>query len=360
MADFENSEELEDKRRVIELIDNLRRSNAVLRAETDMFERHLGRMEPRELAAQGGPEGTPDMVNGMKSTRSRTMTQEKLQQLTLEQKCDVALREMDEMREDLEKLKNSSERMILNLKATLEEADVRLVEVKKTSNEFDRDVAKVLREKKGAMMGAEKVIRYFEDRMRAKDTLVEKLRLKNAALHVQKRKLILQMRQKEEMGEVLHEVDFQQLKIENTQYIERIDERNQDLLRFKLLAGNTLQILNLYKKKLQNMTCESKLLSSDIASRREMLVKIEEETEQAEEERMKAEVLNKKLRGELADYRVPPVLQYVTTKASHTQLEQAVKAWERKVEISEMALKTHTKAWNKLRAIAAGAEGASS
>lgn len=37
------------------------------------------------------------------------------------------------------------------------------------------------------------------------------------------------------------------------------------------------------QKKLQNMTCESKLLSSDIASRREMLVKIEEETEQAEE-----------------------------------------------------------------------------
>ena len=45
---------------------------------------------------------------------------------------------------------------------------MRLVEVKKASNEFDRDVAKILREKKGVMMGAEKVIRYFEDRMRAK------------------------------------------------------------------------------------------------------------------------------------------------------------------------------------------------
>jgi len=53
--------------------------------------------------------------------------------------------------------------------------------------------------------------------------------------------------QKEEMGEVLHEVDFNQLKIENQQYIEKIDERNQDLLRLKLMAGNTLQILNSYK-----------------------------------------------------------------------------------------------------------------
>ena len=53
--------------------------------------------------------------------------------------------------------------------------------------------------------------------------------------------------QKEEMGEVLHEVDFQQLKIENSQYLEKIDERNQDLLRLKLMAGNTLQVLNSYK-----------------------------------------------------------------------------------------------------------------
>ncbi|XP_012688525.2 coiled-coil domain-containing protein 113 [Clupea harengus] len=354
MAKLEDSGLLEDKRQLVELIQNLRRSNEVLRAETDMFERYVGRLDPRELVLQSGTDGDMGASRARKTTRARTMTQEKLQQLTMEQKCDVAQREMDEMRDDLEKLNDTSERVMLNLKATLEEADVRLVEVKKASNEFDRDVAKILREKKGVMMGAEKVIRYFEDRMRAKDTLVEKLRLKNAALLVQKRKLRLQMFQKEEMGEALHEVDFQQLKIENSQYLERIDERNQDLLRLKLLAGNTLQILNSYKKKLQNMTCESKLLSSDIASRREMLVKIEEETEQAEEERVKAEVLNRKLRGQLADYRVPPVLQYITAKASHNQLEHIVRAWERKVEISEMALKTHSKAWNKLRAIAAG------
>ena len=49
------------------------------------------------------------------------------------------------------------------------------------------------------------------------------------------------------MGEVLHEVDFNQLKIENQQYLEKIDERNQDLLRLKLMAGSTLQVLNKFK-----------------------------------------------------------------------------------------------------------------
>ena len=46
---------------------------------------------------------------------------------------------------------------------------------------------------------------------------------------------------------MLHEVDFNQLKIENSQYLEKIDERNQDLLRLKLMATNVLQILNTYK-----------------------------------------------------------------------------------------------------------------
>lgn len=54
------------------------------------------------------------------------------------------------------------------------------------------------------------------------------------------------------MGEVLHEVDFNQLKIENQQYLEKIDDRNKDLLRLKLMTGNVLQVLNTYKVCLSN------------------------------------------------------------------------------------------------------------
>ena len=44
-----------------------------------------------------------------------------------------------------------------------------------------------------------------------------------------------------------HEVDYEQLKIESQQYHERYNEKNQDLLRLKLSAGNTMQVLNSYK-----------------------------------------------------------------------------------------------------------------
>ena len=53
--------------------------------------------------------------------------------------------------------------------------------------------------------------------------------------------------QKEEAGEVRNEVDFKQLKIENQQLSERCDEKNHELLRLKVRAAKTLQILNTYK-----------------------------------------------------------------------------------------------------------------
>ncbi|KAL4623506.1 coiled-coil domain-containing protein 113 isoform X1 [Arapaima gigas] len=319
-----------------------------------MLERHLQRLESRPPAGQTetaspveGPHVDTAAGHGRKF-KAWMAAEERLQRLTVEQKCEVAQKELEEMRGDLDRLKASSQRVLTNYRATSEEADIHLAEIKKASHEFDH-VAKAFREKSGTLMGAEKVIRYFDHKMRAKDALVEKLRLKNAALKVQKRKLQMQLKEKEELDEALHEVDFQQLKIENSQYLERIDECNQDLLGCKLTAGKALELLNSHKKKLQNTMDEMRSLSRDIAARRETLAKISAETVQAEKERSKAEALNQRFRSQLAKYHVPHILEYITAKTTHNELEQNVRTWERKVEISEMVLKTHTKAWKKLR-----------
>jgi len=78
-------------------------------------------------------------------------------------------------------------------------------------------------------------------------------------------------------------VDFSQLKIENQQYIEKIDERNQELLRLKMMAGSTLQVLNAYKKKLNTLTMELDRIKADIAARHELLIRIDDETKIVEE-----------------------------------------------------------------------------
>ncbi|XP_043084456.1 coiled-coil domain-containing protein 113 [Puntigrus tetrazona] len=342
-----------DKKQLVELVEDLKRSNAAQQAEIDMFERYISRLD---LQPQSENYETASHIETATSPgrKVKARTPERQQLLTLEQKCDVAESMHKHMTEDLKRARDFSERELDNYKATLEEADIHLAEVKKEYCQFDRDIGTALRDKKSVTMSAEKVIRYIEDKVKAKENMVEKLLQKNAALLTYKKKIKIQLKQQEEMGEGLTALDFEQLKFGNMKCRKRLDEQNLRHVELKLLAGKTLQVLNSNKEKLQSLTHESDVLSSDAALRAKLLIKFEEETKQAEEERNKAEALNRKLRGQLADFHVPHVLQYIKVKESHCQLKKSVKEWERKVEIAEMALKTYSKSWDKLR-ISAGA-----
>ncbi|KAK2564595.1 Coiled-coil domain-containing protein 113 [Acropora cervicornis] len=304
-------------------------ANEVLKNETTMFEKFLKRVDPKDIglqqAATQGP-SQPVIEIGLrgsrKKSRSRGPSLDRHLKLTAEQKCDIAQRELEELRDEIEKLKDESEKILDNFRAVMEEADIRSAEVKKSSYEFERDIVKGAVNQRTNKVIAERVTKYLEDKLRARDTTIEKLRLKNSTLKVQKRKLHMQLKQKEEMGEVLHEVDFNQLKIENQQYLEKIDEKNQDLLRLKLMSTNVQQILNTYKKKLNTLTLESSRLKTEISQRNELLFKIDAETQMVEKERTKAETLNSRLKQQLTDYKVP-----------------------------DMALKTNQKTWRKLQMV---------
>lgn len=48
-----------------------------------------------------------------------------------------------------------------------------------------------------------------------------------------------QLRQKDDMGDALHYIDFHQLQIENKQFVSRIEERNDELLKVSSNASCT-------------------------------------------------------------------------------------------------------------------------
>ncbi|XP_034281496.1 coiled-coil domain-containing protein 113 isoform X3 [Pantherophis guttatus] len=301
---------------LVALVEDNSHTNSMLKIETEMFEKFFSRVEPKDLGAERHGSsldlGQAPYPRSRRKSKSR-ITTDRVICLTVEQKCDLVQRELEETKEDLQLLKENSERTLQNYLAILEEADIRLVEIKRAMIEFDKDIVKTITKKKGSVIASDKVLRYLEDWIRSRDVMKEKIHLKNDSLKVQKKKMQMQLKQKEELGEALHEVDFQQLKIENAQFLEKIDERNQELLQLKLTVGNTLQILNFYK------------------------------------ERVKAEVLNKKLRRQLAEYKVPPVLNYVHEKVAVHDLENSLRIWERKVEIVEMALQSYRNVWHKAK-----------
>jgi hypothetical protein len=83
--------------------------------------------------------------------------------------------------------------------------------------------------------------RFFEDKIYSKQVLLDKATLKNNTYKGAMAKLEAQLVHKEEMGEVLHAVDFDQLKIENQQHMTTIDTKNKELLALKVANGRTVQ-----------------------------------------------------------------------------------------------------------------------
>lgn len=55
------------------------------------------------------------------------------------------------------------------------------------------------------------------------------------------------LKHKEEIGDILTEIDFQQLKIENAERIEQLENRNMEFFRLKTDGIATTHSLNIYK-----------------------------------------------------------------------------------------------------------------
>ncbi|XP_008700802.1 coiled-coil domain-containing protein 113 isoform X2 [Ursus maritimus] len=308
------------------LVEELSYGNSALKAETEMFEKYYNKLEPRDQRhprlseiKMSGAEFA--QLRGRRRSKSRVGT-DRVIGLSCDQKCELVQKELEDMKDEIRHMRANAERDLQHHEAIIEEAEIRWAEVQRAVHEFKKDILKTISKKKGSILATQKVMKYIEDMNR---------------------------RRKEEVGEALHDVDFQQLKIENAQFLETIEAKNQELIQLKLVSGNTLQVLSAYKSKLRQAMEMSINLDKEILLRNELLEKIEKETLQVEEDRAKAEAVNRKLRKQLAEFRSPQVMVYVREKILNADLEKTIKTWERKVEIAEMSLKGYRKAWNKMK-----------
>jgi len=325
-------------------LEELMRFNETLMRENELFESHLCRVAPQLLTED-------DEAQGKGKRKSIVAAKKAHAVLAPEQKYEVASQEMEEVRDEIEATKGNSEKLLDSLRASMEETDVRISEIKKDAYEFKRDIVTGAENFRTGKTVAEKAVRYMEEKLRAKGAMAEKLRLKNTTLKSTIQKMEGQLQQKEDMGEVLHVIDFDQLKIENQQYLEKIEERNNELLRLKLTTGNTVQVLNTLKHKLNNLTAESAWLKRETSQRKETLAKISEEISRVEQEKEHAARADRKMRRDTqSQSNMPQVLDYVQQKAEMYDLERSLSTWRRKVEIAEVEARRHHSLAAKQRA----------
>jgi len=123
-----------------------------------------------------------------------------------------------------------------------------------------------------------KDIEFYEQRESQKTAEVVAVRLENIKLKNRLKKREQQLKAKEELAEGLHLIDFEQLKIENQTYNEKIEERNEELLKLRKKITSTVQVLTHLKEKLQFVQAENqvqkanlKVLETNVAQKRDIL-----------------------------------------------------------------------------------------
>jgi len=258
--------------------------------------------------------------------------------LTVAQKLDIANTINEDLQIELDSNAKNNEKMIDTLRAVLEETEIRIGELKRDAYEFKRDVVIGAENARTGKIMAERVTKYFELKVRQVDGVVEKLRLKNSTLKSQITKVEAQLAQKEEIGDVLHYIDFHQLQIENKQYVATIEERNDELLQVKLLTGKTIQVLNEYKRRLAEKLEEESWLKNEVSSKRMLLSKLDNEESRVEKELRAERRARNRLRQQIEEAAAMPNTEdYILQKKDMYELESTISNWKKKVEIVEMA-----------------------
>lgn len=308
-------------------VEELKHFNEAILAENEMFEQFIMRSEQQNQDASVEPE-QDDMLQKGSGTRSP-----RPRQLTIQQKLYVSQMAIKEAQKDLEKLREDNRKAWDEYEASMEEAELGLVEIRKAKREFEQKLLRSKNEKRLERKEPEKVLLLLTDK--SKVTKIEMLSIKNRVLHGLRNKLKNYFQLKKENSKIYCEKStlFQGEQKNEKPLQERLDE-----------YVKTQHIVAAHKEKLQSVTAEHTKLCQKIERRAQFLAKTENDIKQAEREHSKAEKLNRHLRSQMEDYEVPGVKVYQEARRKFKRLQQEVHTLERKVRIARMTSKASSKA----------------
>ncbi|XP_053621382.1 coiled-coil domain-containing protein 113-like [Plodia interpunctella] len=254
------------------------------------------------------------------------------------ERSELVLAEMEILINNLEKARNKAAKKHALLKAQIEEIKVREGDIDKASALFQHEVIVGGWDKIAQRIPAEIWIRFMTEWVKQCDSKIGKLRLRTSTLNTQYGKLTGQIRVKTELSESLRAVDFEKLKIENSESEKLIDYKFQQLVELKKMTGDANLTLTIHKKAMMDQNNYLIGIVNSIKNREILTVQLDKERDRIEEQ---ADSLDQRLtevkKVRLA-YEVPDIMDYVQVKSELTDLKHAIKMLDNRVHIYQIAL----------------------
>lgn len=258
--------------------------------------------------------------------------------INLSHKIDMVTKVTEEIQAKLEIFLKKCHKTRTKLKSELEEFNIREGDIREARDIFEFNVVTQGVEKLTQRIPAEKFIRYMEDWLKSATLNIEKLRLRTASLKVHYKKVSQTLIQRQELGENVHGVDFDQLEIENKHFLQKIEQKNIHSIELKKMNGGANLVLSRNKKYLQRQTKEFNDLKDKLVEHQKLVEDIEKECEVVEKEAEKASERLEYIRELNKSYTVPEVMKYISIKTELNDYRNEVKVWYRRKKIQDITL----------------------
>ncbi|KAH9519720.1 Coiled-coil domain-containing protein 96 [Bulinus truncatus] len=159
--------------------------------------------------------------------------------------------QLEDLRRQYQVEKANYSQQIEDLKEKCQEKKEKVDTERRKFIEYKQDVAMhAIFGRSGKPIPPKDIEQYFASEAKKEQEVVN-VRLEYIKLKHKLTKREKQLKSKEELADGLHLIDFEQLKIENQTYNEKIEERNEELLKLRKKITSTVQVLTHLKEKLQ-------------------------------------------------------------------------------------------------------------
>ncbi|XP_014473563.1 PREDICTED: coiled-coil domain-containing protein 113-like [Dinoponera quadriceps] len=238
----------------------------------------------------------------------------------------------------------------LHLQAQMKENETSIRETFETRERFEKDVVEKGVDSITGKIPAEKFVRchrsylinteFIEECLKAADTIIGRTRLKATTTNIQKRKAMQQLKRRQELGEALRAVDFEQLDIENQDCIRKIDEKTQYMLEMKKIAGHHSIALTKHKRNLSNLMSTVNEVKAKIVFKKDEIVKLQSERATVNAEKEKTQMQLKSLMELMDNFSVPEVLDCIKIHRKLHELQNVHKRLLRQRKIQQITFKS--------------------
>uniref|UniRef100_T1IPP9 CCDC113/CCDC96 coiled-coil domain-containing protein n=1 Tax=Strigamia maritima TaxID=126957 RepID=T1IPP9_STRMM len=260
--------------------------------------------------------------------------------LEIETKCEIAESGVENMLEKIQTLHQEWTNTIIPYTIKMDGLMLETKDLHIDISNFNRALSKGICISTGKLM-LEKVLGYFHESTKRKEIKLQLCRQEHCELSTQEKQLefVLNKRQEDNLGS--EEIDYDHVETENALFIFRVVGTSESLHRIKLYVALIT--------KLKQLTMEGKKMKNQFRKRRENIADLEIKIQVAENEEAEMNRHISYLKYRLDNFRLPNLMDYISTQAKIYELNKIIKVWQSRVNIASRSFDAKSKCWDRLK-----------